>query len=59
MRAGGTVYMSGQIPLDPATMTVVGNGDFHTEARQVFQTCRPSPKRQAVRWTTSSNSTPT
>jgi len=37
VRAGDTVYMSGQIPLDPATMTVVGNGDFRTEARQVFK----------------------
>ena len=37
VRAGDTVYMSGQIPLDPATMTVVGNGDFRAEARQVFK----------------------
>lgn len=37
VRAGDTVYMSGQIPLDPATMTVVGNGDFRTEAHQVFK----------------------
>ncbi|SUA35799.1 Ribonuclease, putative [Neisseria zoodegmatis] len=37
VRAGNTVYMSGQIPLDPATMTVVGNGDFRTEAHQVFK----------------------
>ncbi len=37
VRAGDTVYMSGQIPLDPATMTVVGDGDFHAEAHQVFK----------------------
>ncbi len=37
VRAGDTVYMSGQIPLDPATMTVVGNGDFRAEAHQVFK----------------------
>lgn len=37
VRAGDTVYMSGQIPLDPATMTVVGNGDFRAEAVQVFK----------------------
>ena len=36
VRAGDTVYMSGQIPLDPATMTVVGNGDFRAEARHYF-----------------------
>ena len=37
VRAGDTVYMSGQIPLDPATMTVVGDGDFRAEAVQVFK----------------------
>lgn len=37
VRAGNTVYLSGQIPLDPATMTVVGNGDFRAEAVQVFK----------------------
>jgi reactive intermediate/imine deaminase len=30
------VFMSGQIPLDPATMEVVG-GDFAARARQVFE----------------------
>ena len=59
VRAGDTVYMSGQIPLDPATMTVVGNGDFRAEARQVLKTCKPLPKPQAARSATSSNSTPT
>ena len=37
VRAGDTVYMSGQIPLDPKTMTIVGNGDFVAEAHQVFK----------------------
>ncbi len=37
VRAGDTIYMSGQIPLDPATMTVVGDGDFRAEAVQVFK----------------------
>ena len=37
VRAGDTVYMSGQIPLDPATMQVVGGGDFRAEAVQVFK----------------------
>lgn len=35
VRAGNTVYLSGQIPLDPATMTVV-EGGFEAETRQVF-----------------------
>ena len=59
VRAGDTVYMSGQIPLDPVTMTIVGNGDFRAEARQVFKTCKPLLKPLAARWATSSNSTPT
>ncbi len=35
IRAGGLVFLSGQIPLDPATMELVG-GDFETRARRVF-----------------------
>ncbi len=35
VQAGNTVYLSGQIPLDPATMTVV-EGGFEAETRQVF-----------------------
>ena len=48
VRAGDTVYMSGQIPLDPATMTVVGDGDFRAEAVQVFKkpaSCSRSGRR--------------
>jgi reactive intermediate/imine deaminase len=33
--AGGTVYLSGQIPLIPETMTLV-EGDIAAEVRQVF-----------------------
>lgn len=40
VRAGNTVYMSGQIPLDPVSMTVVGEGDFRAEAHQVFKNLR-------------------
>ena len=40
VRAGDTVYLSGQIPLDPATMEVVGGGDFRAEAHQVFKNLR-------------------
>lgn len=35
IQAGNLVFMSGQIPLDPATMQVV-DGDFEARARQVF-----------------------
>lgn len=35
IKAGNTVYMSGQIPLDPATMTLV-EGDVEAQTRQVF-----------------------
>lgn len=35
VKVGDTVYMSGQIPLVPETMTVV-EGDFSTQVRRVF-----------------------
>jgi len=35
VRAGDTVYVSGQIPLDPATGQLV-NGDIEAEIRRVF-----------------------
>lgn len=35
VRAGTTVYLSGQIPLDPATQEVV-EGDFAAQATRVF-----------------------
>ena len=36
VRAGNTVYLSGQIPLDPKTGELV-SGDFELEARRVFE----------------------
>jgi reactive intermediate/imine deaminase len=36
VRAGNLVFLSGQIPLIPATMEVV-EGDFEARARQVFE----------------------
>ena len=36
IEAGGLVFLSGQIPLIPATMEVV-DGDFEARARQVFK----------------------
>jgi reactive intermediate/imine deaminase len=36
MRAGNTVYLSGQIPLDPATGEMVA-GDMEAQVRRVFE----------------------
>lgn len=36
VRHNDLVFLSGQIPLDPATMEIVG-GDFETRARRVFE----------------------
>ena len=36
VRVGATVYLSGQIPLDPATGKLA-EGDFGAQARQVFE----------------------
>ena len=35
IQTGNLVFLSGQIPLDPATMEIVG-GDFEARARRVF-----------------------
>ncbi|MBB3184607.1 reactive intermediate/imine deaminase [Halomonas fontilapidosi] len=35
IKAGNTVYLSGQIPLDPTRMELVSD-DFEAQARQVF-----------------------
>jgi reactive intermediate/imine deaminase len=35
--AGGWLYCSGQIPLDPATGPMVGDGDVEAETRQVLR----------------------
>ncbi|MDH3531295.1 MAG: RidA family protein [Gammaproteobacteria bacterium] len=39
IRAGDFVFLSGQIPLDPATMDIVA-GDFEARARRVFDNLR-------------------
>lgn len=36
VKAGNTVYFSGQIPLDPKSMALV-DGDISAQARQVFE----------------------
>jgi reactive intermediate/imine deaminase len=39
VRAGDTLYLSGQIPLDPKTMKIV-EGDFEVHVRQVLDNLR-------------------
>ena len=39
LRAGNTVYLSGQIPLDPATGELVA-GDIQAQARRAFDNLR-------------------
>jgi len=39
VRAGNTIYLSGQIPLDPKTMTLV-NDTIESEIHQVFKNLR-------------------
>lgn len=39
IQAGSLVFLSGQIPLVPATMEIV-EGDFEARARQVFENLR-------------------
>lgn len=39
VRAGDTVYLSGQIPLDPKTMKMV-DGPFENQVRRVFDNLR-------------------
>ncbi|MDN5874789.1 MAG: Rid family detoxifying hydrolase, partial [Sinobacteraceae bacterium] len=38
-RAGNTVYLSGQIPLDPTTMTLI-EGDMNAQIRRVLDNLR-------------------
>lgn len=37
VQAGGWLYCSGQIPLDPVSGEMVGNGDVEAETRQVLR----------------------
>ena len=52
VRAGDTVYLSGQIPLDPKTMQLV-SGDIEAEIRQVFENLKAVAEAFPVeRWRT-------
>lgn len=37
VKAGNTVYLSGQIALDPKSGELIGQGDFEKQLEQVFQ----------------------
>jgi reactive intermediate/imine deaminase len=56
VRAGDTVYLSGQVPFDPATMQLVA-GDFEAQTRRVFENLKAvaeaagSSLNQAVKFT--------
>ena len=39
IKSGNLVFLSGQIPLDPASMEIV-DGDFEARARRVFENLR-------------------
>jgi enamine deaminase RidA (YjgF/YER057c/UK114 family) len=45
VRAGDTVYLSGQVPLDPAT-TLLVSGDFEAQVRRVFENLKPAARSQ-------------
>lgn len=53
VRAGNTVYFSGQIPLDPATGDIVGAGDVEAQARRAFDNLKAVAEAAAARWTRS------
>ncbi|WP_314341720.1 RidA family protein [Simonsiella muelleri] len=40
VRAGNTVYLSGQIPLLPESMTLISETDFAEQSHQVFKNLR-------------------
>ena len=50
IRAGQLLFVSGQIPLDPATGALVG-GDIATQTRRVLQNLAAILQRQAPRST--------
>jgi enamine deaminase RidA (YjgF/YER057c/UK114 family) len=45
IRAGQTLYLSGQIPLDPSSMTIV-EGGIEAQAHQVFRNLRCRDERR-------------
>jgi 2-iminobutanoate/2-iminopropanoate deaminase len=57
VKAGGVLYCSGQIALDPATGLMVGDGDVEAETRQVLSNLQAvleaggSSPRQVLRTT--------
>jgi reactive intermediate/imine deaminase len=37
VRAGGLLFLAGQMPVDPHTAAIVGEGDIRVQAHQAFQ----------------------
>jgi reactive intermediate/imine deaminase len=37
MRVGDVLYLAGQMPVDPQTVAIVGEGDIRAQVRQVFE----------------------
>jgi reactive intermediate/imine deaminase len=37
IRAGGLLFLAGQMPVDPHTAAVMGEGDIRTQAHQTFE----------------------
>ncbi len=49
VRAGDSIYVSGQVPIDPVTDEIV-SGDVQEETRQVLTNIRTSWRAAARRW---------
>lgn len=48
IKAGNTVYLSGQIPLDPATMAIVSE-DFEARHAKYSPICKQCAKKRRAR----------
>lgn len=48
--ANGFLFVAGQIALDPASMTIVGEGDVETQTRQVMENLAAILKAAACGW---------
>lgn len=47
---GRTLYTAGQIPLDPQTMTIVGEGDVRAQAERVMQNLEAVLRAAGMGW---------
>ena len=51
VKCGSTVYMSGQIALDPATMEIVGMDDIHDTLAIGLSVFNPNPVKRGLQGT--------